>query len=65
MQSVDRFIDGSGRGERPKILSTPISSPTVFGDLGPFMISGYEDVRKGFVVSKQDVIARLQLLYEV
>ena len=65
LQRVDGAPDRAGAGERPVIIAGAVPRAPVLGELRRPVPFGHQDVREGFVVPHQHVVARAQLLDEV
>ncbi len=65
LQGVQGGVDGAGACEGSEIVAAPGAGATVFQHLREFMIAGQQDMREGFVVPHQHVVARLQPLDQI
>ena len=65
VQGIDRLIYRAGRGEGAKIFSLRFFCASVFGDARIGVAAGDQAIGKGFVVSEDAVVVRLEAFDEV
>ena len=62
LQGVERAVDGAGAGKRSEIDALGALGAAMFQQLREFMILPQQDVGKGFVVTKRNVVTGFQAL---
>ena len=65
MERGDGPIDSAHRGKGSEVMTLTFARSSVFDDLWEVLVAGNQNIRKGFVVAQQHVVARSELIDQI